>query len=436
MSTAQTQRQGRPHVVVVGGGFAGLQTVRSLKRADVDVTLVDRHVYNTFQPLLYQVATAALNAGDITYFLRSSRAHQDNVRYRKGAVTGVDPQLRTVTLDSGDTLTYDYLVIGTGVTTNWFGISGAAQNAMAMYTRKQALVVRDRLFTVLEQAAAQGHPRDLRFVVVGGGATGVEMAGALAEMRNNAITRTYPELNRDRVHITLIEMAPHVLAPFAPKLRDYAARELVKRDVDLRLATSVSEVRPDAVVVDDDEVLTADMVVWATGVTVHEVVSTWGLPQGRGGRILVEADLRVHGFDEVFAAGDIAVSEDNPLAQLAQPAIQGGKHVAKQIKRLVAGEPTKAFRYRDKGTMATIGSRAAVAEIIHIPKLKGFIAWVIWLFIHVVGLLGSRNRLSTTVNLGVRYLSWPRTFNAIVGEVEAPPRSRRTAPASQPDGAA
>jgi NADH dehydrogenase len=285
-------------VVVVGGGFAGLQTVRSLKRADVDVTLVDRHVYNTFQPLLYQVATAALNAGDITYFLRSSRAHQDNVRYRKGAVTGVDPQLRTVTLDSGDTLTYDYLVIGTGVTTNWFGISGAAQNAMAMYTRKQALVVRDRLFTVLEQAAAQGHPRDLRFVVVGGGATGVEMAGALAEMRNNAITRTYPELNRDRVHITLIEMAPHVLAPFAPKLRDYAARELVKRDVDLRLATSVSEVRPDAVVVDDDEVLTADMVVWATGVTVHEVVSTWGLPQGRGGRILVEADLRVPGSSQ------------------------------------------------------------------------------------------------------------------------------------------
>ncbi len=420
MSSASTQQHGRPHVVVVGGGFAGLQTVRSLKGADVDVTLVDRHVYNTFQPLLYQVATAALNPGDITYFLRSSRAHQGNVRFRKGAVTGVDPQLRTVTSDSGDTLTYDYLVIATGVTTNWFGIAGAAQNALAMYTRKQALVVRDRLFTVVEQAAARGHPRDLRFVVVGGGATGVEMAGALAEMRNNAMTRTYPELERTRVHITLIEMAPHVLAPFAPKLRDYAARELAERDVDLRLATSVSEVRPDAVVLDDDEVLAADMVVWATGVTAHEVVSTWGLPQGRGGRILVEEDLRVHGFDDVFALGDIAVSPDKPLAQLAQPAIQGGKHAAKQIQRLVAGRPTTAFRYRDKGTMATIGKGAAVAEITHVPKLKGFIAWVIWLLIHIIGLLGSRNRLATTVNLAVRYLAWPRTFNAIVGEVDAP----------------
>ncbi|MDQ3627990.1 MAG: NAD(P)/FAD-dependent oxidoreductase [Actinomycetota bacterium] len=418
-ATGQTQQR-RPHVVVIGGGFAGLQTVRSLKRADVDVTLVDRHVYNTFQPLLYQVATAALNAGDITYFLRSARARQDNLRFRKGAVTAVDPQRRTVTLDSGDTVSYDYLVIGTGVTTNWFGVPGAAENAMAMYTRKQALVVRDRLFTVVEEAAAQGQPRDLRFVVVGGGATGVEMAGALAEMRNNAMARTYPELERDRVHITLVEMGPHVLAPFAPKLRDYAARELGKRDVDLRLSTSVSEVRPDAVVVDDDEVVPADMVVWATGVTAHEVVSTWGLPQGRGGRILVEEDLRVHGFDEVFALGDIAVSADKPLAQLAQPAIQGGKHAAKQIRRLVAGEPTMAFRYRDKGTMATIGSRAAVAEITHFPKLKGFLAWVIWLFIHVIGLLGSRNRLATSVNLAVRYLSWPRTFNAIVGEVEVP----------------
>lgn len=413
-------QQRRPHVVVVGGGFAGLQAVRSLERADVDVTLVDRHVYNTFQPLLYQVATAALNPGDVTYFLRSARARQDNVRFRKAAVTGVDPQLRTVTLESGDTLSYDYLVVGTGVTTNWFGVPGAAENAMAMYTRKQALVVRDRLFTVLEEAAAHGQPRDLRFVVVGGGATGVEMAGALAELRNAAMAKTFPELDQDRVHITLLEMAPHVLAPFAPKLRDYAARELGKRDVDLRLSTSVREVRPDAVVVNEGEVLPADMVVWATGVTAHEIVSTWGLPQGRGGRILVEEDLRVHGFDDVFALGDIAVSPDQPLAQLAQPAIQGGKHAGKQIRRLVAGEPTTPFRYRDKGTMATIGSRAAVAEITHAPKLKGFVAWVIWLFVHIIGLLGSRNRLATVVNLGVRYLAWPRTFNAIVGEVPTP----------------
>jgi NADH dehydrogenase len=409
----------RPHVVIVGGGFAGMSAVRALRKANVDITLVDRHVYNTFQPLLYQVATAGLNPGDITYFLRSVRAKQRNVHFRKALMTGVDVDAHTIALETGEHLSYDYLVLSTGVTTNYFGVPGAAENALAMYTRKQALVVRDKLFADAEAAAAAGHPDDLRFVVVGGGATGVEMAGAFAEMRNGALRTTYPELDPKRVHIMLVEMGPHVLAPFAPKLRDYAAAQLRKRNVDLRLSTSVQEVRPDAVIVNDGEVVPASMVIWATGVTVHESVNSWGLPQGRGGRIIVGADLRVDGCDDVFALGDLAVTPE-PLPQLAQPAIQGGEHAARQIQALIAGQPTEAFKYRDKGTMATIGKYAAVAEIAHAPKLKGFIAWGIWLFVHIISLLGSRNRIATTINLAGRYLSWPRTFNAIVGEVPTP----------------
>ncbi|MGI8612862.1 MAG: NAD(P)/FAD-dependent oxidoreductase [Nocardioidaceae bacterium] len=422
---SRTSVTSRPRVVVIGGGFAGLEVVCSLAHVPVEVTLIDRHVYNTFQPLLYQVATAGLNPGDITYFLRSLNARQANVRFRKAAVVGIDPRAQVVTLENADIVGYDYLVVATGVTTNYFGIPGAERNALAMYTRQQALDVRDRVFAAIEQTAGSGHPADLRLVVVGGGATGVEMAGALAELRNSAMERVYPELDRARVHITLVEMGDRLLAPFAAKLRRYAATELTKRDVDLRLSTAVKEVRPDAVVVDDGEVIPASIVVWATGVVVHPAVASWGLPQGRGGRILVDADLRVQGVANVFAVGDVALTPDQ-LPQLAQPAIQGGKHVGASIAALVGGARTRAFSYRDKGTMATIGRNSAVAQIAHAPKLTGFLAWVIWLFVHIISLLGNRNRLATLVNLSIRYLAWPRTFNAIVGEVPTPTTTRAT----------
>jgi NADH dehydrogenase len=355
-------------------------------------------MYNTFQPLLYQWPPRASTPATS----RTSSARCGPSRERalpEGGVTGVDAEARTITLETGEQLTYDYLVLSAGVTTNYFGVPGAPEHALAMYTRKQALIVRDKLFSDVEAAAAAGHPKDLRFVVVGGGATGVEMAGALAEMRNKRPATTHPELDPARVHIMLVEMGEHVLAPFAPKLRRYAAEQLRKRDVDLRLNTSVKEVRPDAVVVNDDEVIPASMVIWATGVTVHGSVNGWGLPQGRGGRIVVGQDLRVEGYDNVFAVGDLALTPDS-LPQLAQPAIQGGDHAGEQIQALIAGEPTKPFTYFDKGTMATIGKYAAVAEIAHVPKLSGFIAWAIWLFVHIISLLGNRNRLATTVNLG------------------------------------
>ena len=213
--------QKRPHVVVVGGGFGGIAAVRKLKRADVDVTLIDRHTYNTFQPLLYQVATASLNPGDITWFLRAIRAKQSNVRFLKGLVESMDHETKTLKLDGGVEVKYDYLVIAVGVTANFFGIPGAAEFAMPLYRRSQALAVRDKMFAALEEAAVNGQDRDLRIIVVGGGATGVETAGAFAELRNNDMPVTYPELDRKRMHITLIEMMPHVLGPFHPKLASF-----------------------------------------------------------------------------------------------------------------------------------------------------------------------------------------------------------------------
>ncbi|MGI8416015.1 MAG: NAD(P)/FAD-dependent oxidoreductase [Nakamurella sp.] len=436
--------RGRPHVVVVGGGFGGLAAVHGLRDADVDVTLIDRHTYNTFQPLLYQVATATLNPGDITWFLRSIRAHQDNVRFLKGTVVSMDHAARTVVLDGGQSIGYDYLIIAAGVTANFFGVPGAPENSMPLYRRSQALALRDRMFAALEEAVVNGQDRDLRIVVVGGGATGVETAGALAELRNNDLPVTYPELTPTRVHITLVEQLPFLLAPFHPRLREYARRSLEKRGVDLRLATTVKQVRPDGVILDDQVLLHADIVVWASGVTVHEQVGQWNLPQGRGGRIIVDDHLRVGGLSGVFAVGDVAVEGgDRALPQLAQPAKQGGMYVAALLRATLTGREIKSFEYHDKGTLATIGRNSAIAQVKGLPRLTGFVAWVIWIVVHVFSLLGNRNRFATMLNLTARYLFWHRSHNAIVGETpiiildlpsEALGRGRSRPPGHQPEG--
>lgn len=417
MVSAENALRKRPHVVVVGGGFGGLAAVRKLKGADVDVTLIDRHTYNTFQPLLYQVATASLNPGDVTWFLRSVRAKQDNVHFVKGTVKSMDHEHKMVVLESGLSVSYDYLIIAAGVTANYFGIPGAEEFSLPLYLRSQALVVRDRMFAALENAVINRVDEDLRIIVVGGGATGVETAGAFAEFRNNDMPTVYPELDTRRIHITLVEMAPHVLAPFHPKLRDYAQKSLEKRGVDMRLETRVREVREDGVVVasgDHEEFLQAGMVVWASGVTTHDTLADWAVPRARGGRIVVDAERRVEGLENVFAVGDISIGPDN-LAQLAQPALQGGKYVAKFIKADLRGKTGKGFSYRDQGTMATIGRASAVAQIKGLPRLKGFPAWAIWVGLHVATLLGNRNRFATMINLTAKYLAWG-SHNAIVGE--------------------
>lgn len=407
----------RPRVVIIGGGFAGLQAVRALRGADVEVVLFDRAPYSTFQPLLYQVATGGLNAGDITYGLRAFASRYANARFRRATVVGLDPDEQRVRLEDGDEIEYEYLIVGVGVTANYFGIPGAAEYSMTVYRPGAALDVRDRLLANVE-SVAEGDPEAAEpvVVIVGAGATGVEMAGELAELRNVAMPHLYPEVDIERVRVVLVEMTPHVLGPFDDTLRSYAANELRERGVELRLGTAVKEVRPDCVILDDDSTLPAAVTVWASGVKVADEVSTWGFPQGPGGRIEVGDDLRVVGRPNVFAVGDVAVNPNRPLPQLAQPAMQGGRHAGAQVLRLLRGEPTETFRYRDKGTMATIGRSDAVVQLPYGLKIKGFIAWVIWMGVHIVMLMSNRNRLASFVNLSVRYLSWPRGVNAIVAD--------------------
>jgi NADH:ubiquinone reductase (H+-translocating) len=413
--TGPTSR--RPHVVIVGGGFAGIAAMRALKDAEVQVTLIDRHVYNMFQPLMYQVATGGLNAGDVTYFLRSLRARQLNADFRHGLLVGVRAEDQVAVLSDGEELHYDYLILANGVNTSYFGTEGAYEYAYSMYSRSQALRIRDELFTRLEQAAANQGPDEIRVVIVGGGATGVEMAGALAELRDQALIGAYPEIDRNAITITLVHRGEELLKPFAPRLRRYAAKILTKRGVDLRLGTGVEEVLPNGVKVAGGEFIPAEQVIWATGVAAHKEVSNWGMPQTGGGRIEVDDDLRVKGQDRIFAVGDIAAN-DKPLAQLAQPALQGGKHASEQILRILHGKHTEPFKYFDKGTMATIGTNAAVVQLRGGLTMVGPFAWLAWVFVHITSLLGNGNRLSTLTHFFVRYLWFMRKRAIpIVGDV-------------------
>ena len=414
-----------PRVVVVGAGFAGISATSELAKEGFRVTLVDRHPYNTFQPLLYQVATGGLNAGDVTYSLRYFAARHEGVRFRRAGVVDIDHDTQEVVCDDGVRLGFDYLVIANGITTNHFGIPGAAEYTMSMYTRAEALKVRDTIFGSLEIIAGTSDPNTGGFtvVVVGGGATGVEMAGQMAELKNEAIPATYPELNPALVHVVLVEMGEHLLAPFDDSLRKYALRELIKRGVDVRLKTAISEVHPDRVDFKDGSSMPVDLVIWAAGVSGNPVLRQWGIPIGRAGRIEVNGDTRVVGFENVFAIGDSSVIVDNPLPQLAQPAIQMGKHSAHQITRLHRGLETETFKYYNKGTMATIGRGDAVLETPYGIKMKGVPAWLGWIALHIVFLLGGRNRVQTLLNLGARYAG-PRRSHAIVGDVMETPKLR------------
>jgi NADH dehydrogenase len=320
---------------------------------------------------------------------------------------------------------FDYLIIGTGITTNHFGIPGAAEYTMSMYTRAEALRVRDTIFGSLEIIAGRSDPNTSGFtvVIVGGGPTGVEMAGQLAELKTMTIPSTYPELNPAHVHVVLVEMTEHLLAPFDDSLRQYALRELIKRGVDVRLKTAISEVEADRVDFKDGSSMPVDLVIWAAGVSGDPQLKDWGLPIGRAGRIEINDDTRVVGEERIFAIGDGSVIVNNPLPQLAQPAIQMGKFAARQIARLHRGLETESFHYRDKGTMATIGRGDAVLQMPFGPKLTGVLAWIGWIVLHLFYLLGGRNRVQTLINLGSRYVG-PRRSNAIVGDVMETPKLR------------
>jgi NADH dehydrogenase len=414
-----------PHVVIVGGGFGGLSATDELSKEGFRVTLLDRFPYNTFQPLLYQVATGGLNPGDITYALRYFAARHEGVRFRVAEVVGIDHDQRQVICDDGDRVDFDYLIISNGITTNHFGIPGAAEYTMSMYTRADALRVRDMIFGSLEIIAGEPEMSTHGFtvVIVGGGPTGVEIAGQLAELKAETIPSIYPEINPARLHVVLVEMLDRLLAPFDPSLSKYTLQELIKRGVDIRLNTAITEIEPDRVDFKDGSSMPVDLVIWAAGVSGDPVVRNWGLPLGRGGRIEINDDVRVVGEERIFAIGDASVSVNKPLPQLAQPAIQEGRFAAKQIARLHRGLETQTFHYLDKGTMATIGRGDAVLQMPAGIKMKGVLAWIGWIVLHITYLLGGRNRVQTLINLGSRYFG-PRRSNAIVGDVMETPKLR------------
>jgi NADH dehydrogenase len=414
-----------PHVVVVGAGFGGISATDELSKEGFRVTLVDRFPYNTFQPLLYQVATGGLNPGDVTYALRFFAARHDDVRFRCAEVVGIDHDQQEIICDDGVRVGYDYLVIGNGITTNHFGIPGAEKYTMSMYTRAEALKVRDTIFGSLEIIAGRSDLDSSGFtvVIVGGGPTGVEMAGQLAELKTETIPSTYPEINPARVHVVLVEMTEHLLTPFDDSLRKYALQELIKRGVDVRLNTAISEVEADRVDFKDGSSMPVDLVIWAAGVSGDPQLRQWGLPIGRAGRIEVNGDTRVVGEERIFAIGDGAIIVDNPLPQLAQPALQMGKFVARQIARLYRGLDTETLKYHDKGTMATIGRGDAVLQMPVGIKFTGILAWLGWIVLHIAYLLGGRNRVQTLINLGSRYIG-PRRSSAIVGDVLPTPKLR------------
>jgi NADH dehydrogenase len=425
-----------PHVIVIGGGFAGANAVLGLADTRVRVTLIDRNVYKTFQPLLYQVATAGLNPGDVTMYLRGLSLNIPNMRYRQGEVLGVDPEQKVVSLESGgdepEQMSYDYLVLANGATTTFFGTPGAEEHAMPMYTRSQAIAIRDRIFSELERTSSADDHEDLIHVtIVGGGPTGVEIAGALADFRQQELDILFPEMDRETLQITVVQRGGELIKEFRDDFRDYAAGELIARGVDLRLGHGVKSVAYDNVELDDGTILESDITIWAAGVAVAGVVKEWGLPQDRRGRLDVDEYLQVKGFPGVYAAGDVA-GGDPSLPQLAQPAIQGGRAVARMIHDDVTGHGHKPFRYTDLGTMATIGRRAAITELPDLPKvgsigLSGTLGWFAWLGVHVSKLLGQRNQRAVTMNLLTLYGGTRSTHqpNPVVGEVNSIQAARR-----------
>jgi NADH dehydrogenase len=434
---------------VVGAGFGGLAVASELAGAAVSVTLVDRHHFNTFQPLLYQVATAGLNPGDIAYPVRAYVRHHPATDFRRGTVCGVDLDARVVCFEDGGTLGYDYLVLAAGASTNHFGVPGAVEHTRAIYTMEDALAVRGQIFDQLERAAAaalgtggRGTGRSgtggsgtggsgtggselagavaagLSVVVVGGGPTGIEMSGTLAELLAMELGTAYPDLARSEARVVLVEMGDRLLGAFHPRLGSYAARVLARLGVEVRLSETVSSIDPDKVTLESGEVIPCGLIVWAAGVGAGALASALPLERTRDGRIAVGSDLRVTGRTNVFAIGDMAGalgSDGALLPQLAQPAIQEGRHTGRQIRRLIEGLPTEDFRYHDKGIMATIGRRAAVAQLPGGIRLRGTTAWLAWLALHLVTLVGFRNRVSVLLNWAWRYLSWHRGTRVIVG---------------------
>ena len=426
----------RPHVVVLGGGFGGIAAARALKRAKVRVTLVDKRNHHLFQPLLYQVATAALAATDIASPIRKVLAGQKNATVFMARAQTIDTAKKVVKLVDGE-IAYDFLIVAVGMTNSYFGHDEWEPFAPGLKSLEEALEIRRRVLLAYESAeraeGAEARRAFLTFVVVGGGPTGVELAGALVEIAQRTMAQNFRRFDPTDARVVLIEGGDRLLATFPPELSEQAFHDLRDLGVEVRLNTRAKNIDAHGVDIEDERI-DAETVLWGAGVAGVPVVKSMGTPMDRAGRVIVESDLSVPGAPEVFVVGDIAAAKSNgePVPGVAQGAIQGGVHAAKMIRRILDSEPTEPFVYRDLGSMATIGRKRAVA-VMGQMRMTGFVAWMAWLFVHLMALVEFRTRIFVFMQWAWAYLTYQRSARIILDQSApkfaegrlAPPRSLR-----------
>ena len=439
-------------MVIIGGGFGGLEAARALAGGPVRVTLLDRHNYHLFQPLLYQVATASLSPGDIASPIRWVLRHQKNVRVLLADVQAIDPAAKRVTIDGGDALAYDYLIVSAGASHSYFGHPEWAERAPGLKTLDDALEMRRRVLVAFEAAERERDPerqrRLLTFVIVGAGPTGVELAGALAEIARQSLAQDFRSIQPESARIVLVEGSPYVLPPFADPLRAAARRALEHLGVEVRTGAVVTGVDEDGVTISvgpakaephkqapsswgppsggpTSERISAQTVLWAAGVAASPLAKSLGVPLDRAGRVSTEPTLSLPGHPTTYVVGDMCafVQDGKPLPGVAQVAMQQGTCAARNILRTIQGRPLQPFRYKDYGTMATIGRGAAVGEIFGL-NVSGFFAWLFWIFLHIFWLIGFRNRIVVMTEWAYAFLTFQRRVRLITGELAASGRSR------------
>ena len=412
----------RPHVVVMGAGFGGLRVARALRHAPVDVTLIDRHNYHTFLPLLYEVASAGLEPGEIAQPVRAILRDIRNVRFRMGEVRRIDLAERTVLTDAGE-VRYDYLVLAAGSATNFFGLRSIEERALGLKDLQQATAVRNHILRSFERATliedAVEVARLMTMVVIGGGPTGVELAGALAELKRHVLPRDYPELDISKARVILLEATGHLLAAMPHGLQRKAHEQLQRLGVEVRFEAAVSGMTPAGVALASGETISAANVIWVAGVRGEPLAEALPVDLGAGRRVRVLPTLQIPDHPEVYVVGDLAYLErldGRPYPLLAQVAMQQGALAAANILRGVNGHPLRTFRYQDRGTMATIGRRMAVAHVFGL-QFSGLVAWGLWLAIHLIALIGLRNRALVLVNWTWNYFRYDRASRLVTDDI-------------------
>lgn len=409
-------------MVIVGCGFGGLAAARALARVPVQVTVLDRSNHHLFQPLLYQVATAALNPSDIASPIRRILRNQENAEVFLAQVKAVEPDQKRVLLDAGE-LPYDYLIVATGATHAYFGHDDWARFAPGLKTIPDALEIRRRVLSAFEYAERESDPERRRawmtFVIVGGGPTGVELAGTLAQVARKTLARDFDRINPAEARVLLLEGSPRVLGAYAEELSESAKRQLEQLGVEVHTQTRVTKIDGDGVNVGDRRI-EAKTVLWAAGVAASHLARSLGAPLDRAGRVEVNPDLTVPGHEDIYVIGDLAASKQpdgTPVPGVAPAAIQMGKWAARNIARTLRGRPREPFRYRDKGMLATIGRAAGVAQLGRF-KFSGLLAWLLWLFVHIFFLIGFRNRLMVIIEWAWSYVTYDRGARLITERQE------------------